>query len=60
MNIDLLITIAAAIVLANLINKTVVNPLLNKIFGGSSKGEGGSSSKGYKGSASSSKLQKTK
>ena len=34
MNIELLITIAAAIVLANLINKTVVNPLLNKIFGG--------------------------
>ncbi|MGO3848693.1 MAG: hypothetical protein ACTJIB_10480 [Pseudoalteromonas prydzensis] len=59
MNIELLITIAAAIVLANLINKTVANPLLNKIFGGSSKVEGGSST-GIKGSACSSNLQERK
>ncbi|PKG68667.1 hypothetical protein [Pseudoalteromonas sp. GutCa3] len=59
MNIDLLITIAAAIVLANLINKTVVNPLLNKIFGGNSKVESGSS-KGFKSSACSRNLQEKK
>jgi len=41
MNYELLITITAALVLANLINRTVVNPLLNKIFGGSSKVESG-------------------
>lgn len=61
MNIDLLITIALAIVLANLINQTVVNPLLNKIFGFgvSSKVEGGSST-GFKRSARSSNLQERK
>lgn len=49
MNINLLITIAAAIVLANIINKTIVNLLLNKMFGGNSKVENGSS-KNLKGS----------
>lgn len=60
MNIELLITIAAAIVLANLINKTAVNPLLNKIFGGSSKAESGGSSKSLKSSACSRYLQEIK
>ena len=41
MNTELLITIITGLVLANLINKTVVNPLLNKIFGGGSKAESG-------------------
>ncbi|MBB1333944.1 hypothetical protein [Pseudoalteromonas sp. SR41-6] len=59
MNIELLINIAAAIVLANLINKTVVNPLLNKIFGGSSKAESGSS-KTFNGSACSQNSQEPK
>lgn len=59
MNIDLLITIAAAIVLGNLINNTVVNPLLNKVFGGSSQVEV-NSSKGFKGSACSHNLQQPK
>jgi hypothetical protein len=39
MNIQLLITVA--LVLANLINRTVVNPMLNIIFGGHSKTESG-------------------
>ena len=60
MNIELLITIAAAIVLANLINKIVVNPLLNKMFGsGSSKVEGGRS-EGFKGAACASNFPKAK
>jgi len=41
MNTELLITITVSLVLANLINKTVVNPLLNKIFGDNSKAESG-------------------
>lgn len=54
MNIELLITIAAAIVLANLINKTVVNPITDRLFGNSSKAETGSRAE-FAGSASSKK-----
>lgn len=55
MNTELLITITAALVLANLINKTVVNPLLDKMFGGSSKAESGGAN--LNGSASSETLK---
>ena len=55
MNTDLLITITAALVLANLINITVVNPLLNKIFGGSPQAENGGAN--LKGSARSETLK---
>lgn len=56
MDIELFITIVAGIVLANLINKTAVNPLLNKLFANASKSESGSG-QALPSSACSKKLQ---
>lgn len=50
MNIELLLTVVLAIVLANIINKTAVNPLLNRLFGNASKAES-SCCKAFQGSS---------
>ncbi|HAQ49762.1 MAG TPA: hypothetical protein DCR37_12020 [Glaciecola sp.] len=39
MNLELIVTIATAIVAANIVNKTIINPLINRFFGfGGSEG----------------------
>lgn len=37
MNEEMVITIVVSVVVANMINKIVVNPVINRIFGGSKK-----------------------
>ena len=54
MNVEMLLTITVALVLANLINRGLVNPMLNSLFGVSSKSKAGRSS--LDGSASSGAL----
>lgn len=44
MNVEMLLTIIAALVLANSINRVIVNPMLNYLFGVGSKHKAGCSS----------------
>ena len=55
---DLVISITTALVLGNLINRTIANPLLNLILGGTAQGAKGKCISNYKQSSSSARLEK--